>query len=259
MTATSTTNTTTASGSAGFKSADAEARRKAMIAAAEARDKAHKSKTKTIKHVTKSTLEKEKQKQSQQETTASDEPLSELSRQAALEAKQSEAALANQLGYNPYETSKSSSGQARNATATTNHGNINAETAGNHLPTVAPPADPTTSVEDPVPEEFDELLATIVSSSNSNLSILSKLIVNATTKGQADDSEEASKFRKIKLSNPKIKSTIVDVDGAIDLMLLVGFQLHEDQEGESCLIYPPSCEGPAWLPRALTKLQKQMK
>jgi hypothetical protein len=142
------TTASATTGNANFKSADAEARRQAMIAAAEARDKAHKSKTKPTKHVTKSTMDREKQQQKEaSEQQQTQEPLSDASRQAAAAVKQDEAALAAQLGYNPYETSKSTAGQARNATTTVQHGCINAPSAGDQhslkdgksIPAVAPP------------------------------------------------------------------------------------------------------------------------
>jgi hypothetical protein len=48
------------------------------------------------------------------------------------------------------------------------------------------------------------------------------------------------------LANPKIKAAIVDVQGAVELLLSTGFEL-EKQEGESVLIYPADCPGPDWL------------
>ena len=58
-------------------------------------------------------------------------------------AKQGEAQLASQLGYNPYETARANAGQARSANTIAQHGNISADQAGDHLPTVAPPRDAT--------------------------------------------------------------------------------------------------------------------
>ena len=266
-------------------SADAEARRQTMIAAAEARDKAHKSKTKTIKHVTKTTLDREKQKQEEaakQQQQQSQEPLSDASRQAAAAAKQDEAALANQLGYNPYETSKSTAGQARNATTTVQHGNINAVSAGDHLPSVAPPKEAAQEESDneammALPNEAEEALVTVLSSNNTSaISILRKLIVNATTKGQQQQQQQESlaadgaqddnnddpsaKFRKVRLSNPKIKAAVVDVPGALDWMMVVGFQLVEDEATqESCLVFPPPpYDEPEWLQSALKRMEQAL-
>ena len=257
-------------------SADAEARRQTMIAAAEARDKAHKSKTKTIKHVTKTTLDREKQKQEEaakQQQQQSQEPLSDASRQAAAAAKQDEAALANQLGYNPYETSKSTAGQARNATTTVQHGNINAASAGDHLPSVSPPKEAAQQESDndamaALPNDAEEALVTVLSSNNTSaISILRKLIINATTKGQQqeslaaqDDNDPSAKFRKVRLSNPKIKAAVVDVPGALDWMMVVGFQLVEDEATqESCLVFPPPpYEEPEWLQSALKRMEQAL-
>lgn len=284
-------------GGRGGKSAEADHRRQAVIAAAEAREKKHKAKSKPIARVTKSTLEREQQLLSQKQQSmefhgdnnATAEPLSEESRQAAAAAKQGEAAYAAQLGYNPYETARVTAGQARTATTATQHGNIDASGAGDHMPSkssssaaagsgvapipaVAPPRAATTSVEKagggaamvPIPLEMEEALTTLVSHPDVDVrcncaTILKKLIVNATTKGQKNDTEQdteaAKKFRKVRLANAKIKSSVVDVPGAIDILMSVGFTLQE-QDGESCLIYPAYTPGPAWLPTALDHLSK---
>ena len=263
-------------------SADAEVRRRAVIAAAEAREKIHKSKSKPIRYVTKSTLARATQ-HGDNASTAKDEPLSEASRVAATIAKQDEAALAAQLGYNPYEAAKSTAGQARTATTAVQHGAImsgggpaaasssSSPAAGGHLPVVAEPANPTGAAEEeeppfssttPLPNEFEVAYATVLSSpdaasSQSSMAIMRKLIVNATTKGQQPPlTEESSKFRKVRLSNPKIKSAIVDVSGAIDIMLAVGFSLEETDDGESCLIYPADYAGPEWLSGALKRMEQ---
>ena len=254
------------SGSTGSRSADAEARRKAMVAAAEARDKAHKAKSKPLKHVTKTTLKLQQQnleKNGPSGSEASDVPLSEASRIAAARAKDDEAQLTSQLGYNPYEAAKSTAGQARNATTTVQHGNISSSSAGDHLPTVAPPQDPTSVADDDeevvLPSEFEEALTILVSTpdqaaAKNSLTIMRKLIVNATTKGQ-EEGDDGAKFRKVRLANAKIKAAIVDVSGAIDVMLAVGFSLEETEGGESCLLFPSDYAGPDWLPVALKKLE----
>ncbi|CAJ1968187.1 unnamed protein product [Cylindrotheca closterium] len=252
------------------KSADAEARRKAVIAAAEAREKAHKIKSKPMKQVTKSTLAKqqqilEQQQLEQQLNPSSQEPKSEASRLAAEAAKQNEAQVAAQLGYNPYEISRSTAGQARNATTAVQHGTMNAGTAGDHLPSVAPPRDATTAAADDdndeeLPLEFQQAKATMVSATadqavlSSSLNIMKKLLINATTKGQKPG-EDSAKFRKVRLANPKIKAALVDVEGAVELMMVCGFTLQE-QEGESVLLYPADTSGPDWLSAALKQLDQ---
>ena len=250
-------------------SADAEARRRAVIAAAEAREKKHKSQTKTMKHVTKTTLLKQQQQQQQLQEHDVD-PQSEASRKAARAAKQGEADLAAELGYNPYEAVKKTAGQARAATTTTHHGAIavpggvataTATATTTNIPTVAPPKNPTTAiVEDPrFPyAEFEEALATIASSdkqtAKSGLKISKKLIVNATTK-------QGEKFRRVRLANPKIKAAIVDVPGNLPLMLSVGFELHPDDANpdESLLVFPPAFQGPTWISAALKVMEETEK
>jgi len=256
------------------KSADAEARRKAVIAAAEAREKAHKIRSKPMKQVTKSTLAKqqqllEQQQLEQQLDPSSQEPKSEESRLAAEAAKHKEAQVAAQLGYNPYEISRSTAGQARTATTAVQHGTIKADSAGDHLPTssdgqhlpsVAPPRDAAIPADDEeeLPLEFQHARATMASTTDptalsSSLNIIKKLLTNATTKGQKPG-EDAAKFRKVRLANAKIKAAIVDVEGAVELMLACGFTLQE-QDGESVLLYPADTPGPEWLPTALKQLE----
>jgi len=258
------------------KSADAEARRKAVIAAAEAREKAHKKKSKPIKQVTKTTLAKqqalEQQRQLRQQSS-SQEPRSEESRFAAEMAKHQEAQVAAQLGYNPYEMSRATAGQARTATNAVQHGSMNSNPAGDHhLSSVAPPKDAAAALEadgdddddddddDELPFEFQQAKATMVSSTNdkaalsSSCNIIKKLLVNATTKGQTPD-EDAAKFRKVRLANAKIQAAIVNAEGAVELLLACGFWL-EEQDGESVLLYPANTPGgPEWLPAALKRLE----
>jgi hypothetical protein len=237
-------------------SADTEARRKAVIAAAEAREKAHKVKSRPIKLVTKTTLARQLQQQkSLPESTK--EPLSEASKQAAQAAKQSEAQVAAQLGYNPYVTSRATAGQARNATTAVQHGSLSSQSGGDHLPDVAPPRQPTVLAADEEPSvEFQQAHAAVLSANGdakSSLTIMKKLLTNAATKGQTPG-EDAAKFRKVRLANAKIRAAIVDVEGAIELMLACGFSL-EEQDGESVLIYPADFPGPDWLPVALKQME----
>jgi len=269
----------TGAGAAGkaSSSADAEARRKAMSAAAEARNKAHKNKTKPMKTVTKTTLAKQKAAEDVNNFTSEElQPQTEASRQAAAAAKKDEQNLAAELGYNPYEAAKSTAGQARSATVTTQHGEI-AHPDGGSIPVVAPPVNPTSAAVDdtersndnedlnqPLPDDFEAALATVVSSNadgaKNGLKIARTLIVNATTKGQGSDEEASAKFRKVRLANPKIKKAIVDVPGNFDLLTLVGFQLAtDDATDENLLVFPPGNKGPEWLPTALAKMEKQEK
>ena len=232
------------------QSADALARKQAVIAAAEKREKAAKSilnqKVKRVAPPPSSTT-----------TTTpveyTDEPQSEASRQAIAAAKTGEAKLAAELGYNPYETNKGTAGQARTATSTVQHGAMG--TSGDELPKVAPPKEVTSAAKDPVSPEFEQAWETTVTSNDhetvvSSLSILVKLLTNATTKTE-------EKFRKVRLGNAKIRAAVVDVEGALDLMLSCGFQLHEDAEsGESVLVYT---SGPDFVPTVVKRMEKYMK
>ena len=258
-------------------SADAYNRKQAMIAAAEAREKANKAKLKPVGKPSSANpnaalrnYTSEEQRKMEQERLAQmlAQQESEATRQAKERAKREEAALAAQLGYNPYEIQKSTAGQARTATTTTKVGAITANHAGDHLPSVAPPTDPTSqtdlfdSVEDP---HFLEAYHTLISSSQditaikSSITIVRKLILNATTKGQEqsdhDNDDTASKFRRVRLSNPKIQSSIVNVPGAVEVLLACGFHLTEEDQ-ESYLIYPMGYTGPDWLPAALQQLEQ---
>jgi len=280
-------------------SAEADHRKQAVIAAAEAREKANKAKQKPIKQVTKTTLAKQQQllqQSSTTETTTIDAgPLSEEAKRAAAEAKLQEARLAEQLGYNPYETARATAGQARTATVAVQHGTIDAGASTAVPPSAAPTGTTSTAlhamtspgvIAPPVnamvpagttendllgpPPEVEETLAAFFSSTSSSYdsktfsstcNIMKTLIVNATTKGQQggsatnDDDDAGSKFRKVRLANPKIKAALVDVACAIDVMMAVGFILQE-QDGESFLIYPKGGGGgPRWLPILIQQLE----
>ena len=247
------------------KSAEADHRKQAMIAAAEARDKQHKAKSKPVKHMTKSTQARLEAANKNNGDDTDDTPKTEAARQAAAAAKQGEAALAAQLGYNPYETAKATAGQARTGVTATQHGAIEAGAATpSALPPVSPPRDPTASIDDvELPIEFEEAYATAISSTDSSavkssFGIMQKLVINATNKGQASssdgDTDTSAKFRKVRLANAKIKAALVDLPGGVELMLAFGFVL-EEVDGESVLQYPPNYKGPSWLSSALRQLE----
>lgn len=238
------------------KSAEAFNRKQAVIAAAEAREKAAKAREKPIKKTfnkanTDAIIDVNK--------NISNTPQSEAARRAVEAAKQGENQLAAQLGYNPYETKKSTAGQARNATVATKHGAVSGggDQDVTTIPTVAPPKDATTSVDDDVPPvsstfalAFEETVTTnetavVVSS----FFVLRKLLTNATTKDE-------EKFKRVRLGNAKIAAAITQPNGALDIMMACGFELTE-ADGESFLVYPPGQKGgPAWLPRALKQMQQ---
>ena len=278
-----------AGGSAGGSStADAYAKRQAVIAAAEARDKAHKKKTKPIAKGTGTDLtsadrkkieeQREEQARKNAEEGIGTTATSAESKRAVEAAKAGEAQHAATLGYNPYETNKVSAGQARTATVAVTHGALggtggsggrsNATSSSAAAPgTVSAPSNPVsaTSADDltNIDPQFDEAFEAVAFHTSNNetakqaLTTMKKLIVNATTKGQTGDEETSAKFRRVRLSNPKIKAAITDVHGALDLMMSVGFVLREnDDDGETYLVFPPGSTGPSWLPRALKKMEK---
>lgn len=241
-----------AQSSSSSSSADAYARKQAMIAAAEARDKAHKQKMKPISKGKETRPKAPTRPESTQQGSA--EPMSEESRKAAEKAKADEGLHAAQLGYNPYETARATAGQARNATVAMTHGTIENKDG---TPSPNAPAPPPTLPE-AVSVEFEDAYTTLVTTNDednvkSSIGIMCKLIVNATTKGQ-ESTDDAAKFRKVRLSNAKIKAAITDVNGGLDIMLAVGFQLMEE-DGESFLVYPPGEQGPDWLPESLEQMQ----
>ena len=273
-------------------SADAYARRQAVIAAAEARDKANKEKwSKPVgrKPGEKELSEEEKRKKEiEMERDAQlrqqEAPRSEEARKAMEAAKKSEAQWASQLGYNPYETNKVSAGKARNATVTSQHGSVGSggdadanSSSGQqqNIPEIRQPSDPVQAADDSDPNsdailfsqspEFEDAYTTMVTTNShdnvvSSFGIMRKLVSNATTKGQntEDGDEAAAKFRRVRLSNPKIKAAIVDVNGGLDLMMSFGFQLIEE-DGESFLTYPLGDSGPKILSAALRQMERYEK
>ena len=279
-----------AGGSAGGSStADAYAKRQAVIAAAEARDKAHKKKTKPIakgtgKDLTSADRKKiEEQREEQARKNATEgigaTTTSAESKRAVEAAKAGEAQHAAALGYNPYETNKVSAGQARTATVAVTHGAMggaggsggggsNATSSSAAAPgAVAPPSNPVSAATADdltnIDPQFDEAFEAVAFHTSNNetakqaLTTMKKLIVNATTKGQTGPEETSAKFRRVRLSNPKIKAAITDVHGALDLMMSVGFVLSENEDdGETYLVFPPASTGPSWLPLALKKMEK---
>jgi len=267
-------------GSAGSRSAEAYARKQAVIAAAEKRERAHKQKSKPVAKVgvgggtlpaLLSTADKLRlDKEREERAKASAVPMSDEAKKAVEQAKRGEEVHAATLGYNPYETARATAGQARTANVAMTHGSIqDKEGSGSsqQQPMAAPnrvappPSLPEASSQTPqVSQVFEDAMTTVITTNDheavkSSLGIMRKLIVNATTKGQANGDEAASaKFRRVRLSNKKIKAAIPDMNGALELMFSTGFQLAEE-EGETYLVYPPGNSGPEWLPNAVKTMQ----
>eukprot|EP00814_Leptocylindrus_danicus_P013334 CAMPEP_0116036456 /NCGR_PEP_ID=MMETSP0321-20121206/21221_1 /TAXON_ID=163516 /ORGANISM="Leptocylindrus danicus var. danicus, Strain B650" /LENGTH=398 /DNA_ID=CAMNT_0003513977 /DNA_START=36 /DNA_END=1232 /DNA_ORIENTATION=+ len=261
-------NSNTAAAQPKGRSAQDEQRRKAVIAAAAAREKAHKDKTKPIAYKTKTSAGLNDAKN----TTTYELPppsSSEASKKAVMEAKARENATASALGYNPYEVVKSGSGTSRTAVVDSTHGSIEAaeqaQTQSNvnnvdasTLPAPGKTSAPPDTTDETIifNEQFDEAVALILSNEEvgkRSLSTMRKLILNAVTKGQTDE-----KFRKVRLGNARIQKDITDVHGALEVMMMVGFELVEQDE-ESLLMYPPDYVGPDWLSAALDRMERLSK
>ena len=278
------------------RSAESFTRQQAVIAAAEKREREAKARNKRTKDATSKNLpallSTEERRQIEEERLArmdsAVENQSEASKEAVEAAKRGEAKTAAQLGYNPYETNRVTAGQARTAAVAASHGTVgqsntpNGEPAMPPLPEVRPPSDPTVATTassgtsttahvrntttQPVAAvglDFEKAYEAVVTSNRhddvvGSFAILRKLILNATTKGQDEDEAQASKFRRVRLSNAKIKAAIVDVEGAFDLMVSVGFHLVEE-DGESFLVFSKGTNGDSWIGTALSMMEKYEK
>ncbi|CAB9530589.1 expressed unknown protein [Seminavis robusta] len=283
--------TTKAGNNTAAKTADSFARKQAVIAAAEAREKAHKSKTKPVPKGEKklpvilSAAEKRQQdleRERDAQLKTQETPKTEEARKAMELAKRNETEWANQLGYNPYETNKATAGQARNATVTAQHGAVGGGASGSgggsaepqSIPAVRPPAEaaaPAKASDRQVAEdailihdhpEFEEPYTMVLTTNTHDVvlksfTIIRTLVKNATTKGQAGD-EAGAKFRRVRLTNAKIKAAIVDINGGLELMMAFGFQLVEEN-GESCLVFPFGSNGPAFVEAALRQMERYEK
>jgi hypothetical protein len=269
--------------------ADAEARRLAVIAAAEARDRQNKESKKPIRkagvELTKEQREKIQMQREKRlagemmngDKTLTKEPLSEEAKKAVQDAKMQEAAHAAELGYNPYETMRGTGKQASSAVTTLHHGSLKSHQGDKDNDDDGKNGNIMESI-DPV---FDEAFAILVSnihndpsqtrsmSVKKSLRVMRKLIQNATVDGQTLDK------KRVRLSNPNphIEAAIHNVNGALDLMMSVGFVIMEQEEEgkkgtegavnvgvsssvtETFLIYPTDVVKPLWLSKALKQME----
>jgi len=262
-------------------SAEAYSRKQAIIAAAESRDKSLKAKTRPIKKTPKPNATDAVNKRNETMSPSGNNQIikdqikdislsNEATLQAVHDAKSREIDLANSLGYNPFNAVAMNSDQARNAQTVSSHGNIEAGNDQNTESYV-----PSTNLDKSIfddddmqvfNEAFEESFTLLVTTNGSNASlsqslvIMRKVILNATTKGQQSDEESSAKFRKLRLSNPKIRSLICEMNGALELLISVGFHLSEDSdtssEGETFLMYPEGSSGPTWLGKALKRMEQ---
>lgn len=245
-------NNNNANANSSNMSADAYVKRQAVIAAAEKRKK--KNNPKPIKHITATTKESKLKSNNNNVNYANAalneaQPMSEQSKKAVEAAKASEARDVQNLGFNPYEACSTTAGQAKKTVNDVIHGQINTTTNTGET-TTTPSNAITTNLagnnnhilsQQPPPsihESFDIAFSTYASSNDNtiistSLSIITKLITNALTK--TDD-----KFKRVRLSNPKIQSNIVNTQGAMDIMMAFGFVLLEE-DNEMWLIYNDDC------------------
>jgi hypothetical protein len=257
-TATAAAAASSSSSSTPSMSANAEVRRKAVMAAAEARERAHQQKMKPI--------EKGTRKASTASTTTTTTRAVEINntpvetKRAIEAAKAGEAGTIAQLGYNPYEVIKGTGHQAQMAIIATGTSTTNplATTTTDTTSTQLTHHN-TTIMSTPLNEPFDHAFLLLITSTTnhtekeivSSLSIMRKLILNATTKGLQE--EDSDKYRRVRLSNPKIQSAIVAMQGGLDLMFSCGFELVEENT-ETYLVYPIDKEIPHWIPMALQRM-----
>ena len=273
-------------------SAEAFARKQAMIAAAEKREMEHNKKYNTksssasssnkvaatkpiLSTAERNRLEHERQQRILENQVAD---ASSSNSEFIQKAKDAEQNTVSQLGYNPYVAQSVSAGQARNAVTSTTHGAVQPVSSSTGVPSSRASAPGVVSSPPSLPVEksdkaevrpsieFERAFEATVTSTPDHAAVINsiatmrKLIVNATTKGQQLVSdEEASKYRKIRITtNAKIRAAVTDMPGAMDLLLAVGFILHEegDSEKEAVLIYPPATPGPSWLPAALRQMER---
>lgn len=247
---------TVPSGESGGRAEDF-ARKQAVIAAAEARHTARKQQSKGIVRKTESTRKEEQNSQCALASSEETVPRSMETIRAVEAAKNNEAHAVAAFGYNPYETKRHSAEQARIATVFSGN-----DPSNNHVEDSPHPSLLDTSVA--VSSEFQLAYETVVTSNPHDsvvqcFNVLRKLILNATTKGQdMSDDEVSSKFRRVRLGNAKIKEVIVDIIGALDLMLSFGFRLVDD-DGDSVLSFPAGDCGPVWLSHGLAIMETYAK
>jgi len=264
-------NTNTGGGTRPIR-ADEEARRQAVIAAAEARDKQNKYKKKPIrKHAALTTEQKKKIQQQKEElaiknvTYISNTPLTDEAQKAVEAAKQDEVKHAAQLGYNPYETMKGTGQQASTAVTDLNHGSIQADAttsgtkSGKADKKACNSAKQVSSLQiQPIDPTFDAAFTAFVTTNHhddtfaKSLRIMLKLIQNATAEGQSEEK------RRVRISNPNkhIDAAIHNTNGALDLMMSVGFIMAENHEdSETYLMYQYE-DKPEWLPKALAQMEQ---
>jgi hypothetical protein len=91
-----------------------------------------------------------------------------------------------------------------------------------------------------LPPHFQQQMAFLASKVRAmppqSVSLLRKILQNLLKAGDTPD-ENGAKFRRIKLANPKIQEAVVHTDGAMELLVAVGFGIDGETE-EAYLVFP---------------------
>ena len=232
-------------------SAGADARKAAMIAAADARETASKKKT-LPRSAAKRAIDMDRNTKTYDHTQTSADPQTEEARRAVAAAKASEQKMVQDLGYNPFETVKSSSCNKPAARDTSASVTAGAPSTGPGQ--VAMPTFPNQDDDAEIPDDFTLALMQVVSQEDKAavaLNTMHKLISNAVTKGQTEGGE---KFRTIRIGNEAIQKRVLCVEGAMELLVAAGFVASAGEE--SLLVYPLTVPAP-WLESGLKIVDNQ--
>jgi len=257
------------------------ARREAQLAAAENRGAAWDKKVAKKKQEKAQVKKAERERLSEQST---DGPLDEETKAAIERAKQHEQQQAAQLGYNPYQVCMSSNQEARVAVETAQSGNMTASAAPNMgaghvlggnpgamVPPGAVPAPPVLAQEAGADQtnalgedleysvaagEVEDAIAILMGqgldASVNAMKTVSKLVKNIIK------TPEEEKFRRIRLNNQAFNSKVVSIQGGMELMQAIGFNVDTTGE-EPFFVFPESqLQGQNRLIIADQKLQAAM-
>jgi hypothetical protein len=89
-------------------------------------------------------------------------------------------------------------------------------------------------------QQMQYLLGKVRAMPPASVSLLRKILANLLKAGDQPSAED-QKFRRIKLANAKIQEAVVRTDGAMELLMAVGFvpqRSSADSSGEECLQFP---------------------
>jgi len=237
-------------------------------------------------------------------TQLSNAPLTNESKKAVEAAKQNEAMHAQQLGYNPYETMKGTGQQGSAAVTSLHHGSLDAgpggsgsgngsaSGSGSKGGSAASKATNVVNSQKKKPSSsslqmqsidptFDEAFTTLITTNDNketiikSLRIMRKLIINATTVAtgeregdQQQQQQQSQEKKRVRISNPNkhIEAAIHHTEGALDLMMSVGFiimEMDHDEDSETYLMYQYQTETefgneefPKWLNKALAQMEE---